>query len=70
VTPDSRIYTYKELYVRQTVAAEVARLVQEMSEGEEIDYTALARTCGLNGAMTRCGARVGGNLYAGGGAFG
>lgn len=39
VGPDGRIYTYRELYVRHLNASEIAKLILEMSEGEEIDYT-------------------------------
>lgn len=40
VDPDGRIYTYRELYVTQKMASEVAKMMLEMSEGETIDYTA------------------------------
>lgn len=36
---DGRVYTYRELYVRQTRAEEVARRIVELSEGEKISYT-------------------------------
>ena len=39
VDGEGRIYTYRELYVRQTLAADVARLVLKLSEGERIAYT-------------------------------
>ena len=39
VDPEGRVITYRELYLRQTRAEEVARLVCELSRGEEIAYT-------------------------------
>lgn len=39
VSPDGRVYTYKELYVTQTKASDVAKKILEMSEGEDIAYT-------------------------------
>ena len=39
VGPDKRIYTYRELYITQTIASEVARRMGELSEGEDISYT-------------------------------
>lgn len=39
VDGEGRIYTYRELYVRQLRADEVAERIKAMSEGEEISYT-------------------------------
>lgn len=39
VAPDARVYTYRELYVRQTLAKDVARQIAQLSEGENIAYT-------------------------------
>ena len=39
VDGEGRIYTYRELYVRQTRAADVARQAIELSRGEDIRYT-------------------------------
>ena len=39
VDGEGRIYTYRELYVRQTRAADVARRAIELSRGEDIRYT-------------------------------
>lgn len=39
VDQDSRIYTYRELYINQTLASEVAKKIVKLSEGEKIDYT-------------------------------
>lgn len=39
VAPDGRIYTYRELYVTQTLARDVAKQAVELTEGEEIAYT-------------------------------
>ena len=39
VDGEGRIYTYRELYVRQMRAAEVAQRVMELSVGESIAYT-------------------------------
>lgn len=39
IEPSSgRVYTYRELYVTEHRAAEVAELVKELSEGEELEY--------------------------------
>ncbi len=38
VAPDSRLYTYRELYVRQKTVTEVAKLILELEVGETIDY--------------------------------
>ncbi|NPV90086.1 MAG: terminase [Firmicutes bacterium] len=40
VDGEGRVYTYRELYVREMRASDTARLIQRLSEGEEIDYTA------------------------------
>ncbi len=37
--PDGRVFTYRELYVRETRAEEVAKRAAELSNGEEIAYT-------------------------------
>ncbi len=39
VDGEGRVYTYRELYVRQLRADEVAKRIRAMSEGEEISYT-------------------------------
>ncbi|MEW6726902.1 MAG: hypothetical protein AB1327_08090 [Bacillota bacterium] len=39
VGPDRRVYTYRELYIRETMPSDVARKIVELSEGEAIDYT-------------------------------
>ena len=39
VDGESRVYTYRELYVRETRAGEVAAMVLELSRGESISYT-------------------------------
>ena len=39
VDPEGRVITYRELYVRQLRAEEVARLVCELSRGENVAYT-------------------------------
>lgn len=39
VDGESRVYTYRELYVRETRAGEVASMVLELSRGESISYT-------------------------------
>ena len=39
VDGEGRVYTYRELYVRQTRAADVARQAIELSRGEDIRYT-------------------------------
>lgn len=39
VDGENRVYTYRELYVRETRAAEVASMVLELSRGESISYT-------------------------------
>lgn len=39
VGPDSRVYTYRELYIRQTLASDVAKKMLELSQGEDIAYT-------------------------------
>lgn len=36
---DKRVYTYRELYVTQTNASDVAKKIVELSKGENIDYT-------------------------------
>lgn len=35
---DKRIYTYRELYITQTNASDVARMINELSAGERIEY--------------------------------
>ena len=39
VDGENRVYTYRELYVRETRAGEVASMVLELSRGENISYT-------------------------------
>ena len=39
VDPEGRVVTYRELYVRQTRAEEVAKRAVELSKGEDIAYT-------------------------------
>ena len=39
VDPDGHVYTYRELYIRETHAADVAAKICELSKGEEIAYT-------------------------------
>ena len=39
VGPDNRIFTYRELYVEQTLARDVADRVRDLSYGEKISYT-------------------------------
>lgn len=39
VDQEGRVTTYRELYLRQTRAEEVARLVLDLSQGEDIAYT-------------------------------
>lgn len=39
VDGENRFYTYRELYVRETRAGEVAAMVLELSRGESISYT-------------------------------
>lgn len=39
VCPDGRVITYRELYIRQTRAEDVAKRVNELSRGEDIAYT-------------------------------
>ncbi|SDJ61024.1 phage terminase large subunit [Paenibacillus naphthalenovorans] len=36
---DRRVYTYRELYITQTNASDVARKIIELSQGENIEYT-------------------------------
>ncbi|MNP41772.1 hypothetical protein D3C76_1354920 [compost metagenome] len=36
---DGRVYTYRELYITQTNASDVAKKIKELSEGENIEYT-------------------------------
>ena len=36
---DKRVYTYRELYIRQTNASDVAKKILELSQGENIEYT-------------------------------
>ena len=40
VDPDGRMYTYRELYIRETNASDVADKVRALSKGEKIAYTA------------------------------
>ena len=42
VGPDSRIYTYRELYITQTNASDVAKKIAAMSQGEDIAYTVMS----------------------------
>ena len=39
VDGENRVYTYRQLYVRETRAGEVAAMVLELSRGESISYT-------------------------------
>lgn len=39
VGPDARVFTYRELYIRETRAEDVAKRVNELSQGEQIAYT-------------------------------
>lgn len=39
VGPDGRVYTYRELYVRQTLARDVAARIVELTDMERIAYT-------------------------------
>ncbi len=39
IAPDSRIYTYREIYIRQTLASDIAKMMGEFSEDEDISYT-------------------------------
>lgn len=39
VDPEGRVYTYRELYITQTKASDVAKKILELSEGENIAYT-------------------------------
>lgn len=36
---DMRVYTYREMYIRQTDASDVAKQIIELSKGEDIEYT-------------------------------
>lgn len=36
---DQHIYVYRELWIRQTLASELARMIVELSEDENIEYT-------------------------------
>ncbi|MBX6361977.1 MAG: hypothetical protein IRZ03_18125 [Acidobacterium ailaaui] len=36
---DSHVYTYRELYITQTNASDVAKRILELSQGERIEYT-------------------------------
>lgn len=38
ICPDSRIITYRELYITQTTASEVARRILDLEQGETIEY--------------------------------
>jgi len=42
VGPDKRVYTYRELYINQTPASEVAKKIVELSKGEQIAYTVVS----------------------------
>lgn len=39
VGPDGRVFTYRELYIRETLPLEVAQKIVELSQGEKIAYT-------------------------------
>ena len=39
IGPDKRVITYRELYVNQTLASEVAKEIVRLSDGEDISYT-------------------------------
>lgn len=36
---DRRVYTYRELYITQTNASDVAKKIKDLSQGENIEYT-------------------------------
>lgn len=36
---DMRVYTYREMYIRQTNASDVAKQILDLSKGEDIEYT-------------------------------
>lgn len=42
VSPDGRVYTYRELYVRQTLARDVADKIVELTGDEHIAYTVVS----------------------------
>lgn len=42
VDPEGRVYTYRELYVRETMASDVAKRVVSLSDGENVRYTAVS----------------------------
>ena len=42
VGPENRIYTYREMYVTQTLARDVADRVRDLSTGERIAYTVVS----------------------------
>lgn len=42
IAPDGHIYIYKELYVNQTLASDVAKKIVEMSKDENIEYTVMS----------------------------
>jgi hypothetical protein len=39
VDQENRVYVYRELYINQTMASEVAKKIVQLSQGEEIAYT-------------------------------
>lgn len=39
VDPEGRVYTYRELYIRETMPSDVAKEIVRLSAGENIDYT-------------------------------
>ncbi len=43
VAPDRHIYTYRELYINQTKASDVAKKMLELSRGEGIEYTKMSQ---------------------------
>ena len=42
VDPEGRVYTYRELYIRETMASDVARRIAELSAGENVRYTVVS----------------------------
>lgn len=65
VDGEGRVYTYRELYVNQTRAADVAKKVIELSAGEEIRYTVASPDMWQNrGAMLSAKGGFGGETLA------
>lgn len=42
VGPDSRVYTYRELYIRETLARDVAKMIVQLTGNEDIAYTVVS----------------------------